>query len=100
MHAKQTLSIILRIPEDIRWVKDSNQIILLKEKDKENYFLQDVEAVIWSWLSCSYKYTKLVKMVSSLLLLSNEDSEILLSKIFNDWLALGIIEIIEEQPIG
>jgi hypothetical protein len=84
---------IYTCPEQIRWVKDSHQIILVDERQGKAFVLHGVEAAIWGWLSLRYAYPRLVKFVAVLLAVSATEAEQTLRATLQKWHAQGWLEV-------
>lgn len=91
---------VLVVPEHICWVQDANQILIVDERAKHTYSLQGIEAVLWSWLSCDYKFEKIMAMLAVLLNINREDTERFSSDVLKKWLESGILEMVQEHSVG
>jgi hypothetical protein len=87
-------------PEQLYWVKDNNQIILVDERQGKAFILQGAEAAIWGWLSLRYAYPKLVKFVAVLLAVSATEAEQTVRATLQKWHAQGLLEISGRKPDG
>jgi hypothetical protein len=87
--------VVLTCPDDIFWVKDVNQMIIVNRQSGETQILRGVEASVWGWLTLCYSYPKMVHLVSALLVVPSGEAEEQLVEILKKWLTAGLLEITE-----
>lgn len=91
------MSLVYACPDSVHWVKDADQVIVVNDQDGRTHALRGVEGAIWSWLSLSYSYPKLVRLVAALLALPANDAEQTLLDVLHGWHEAGLL-CIQEQP--
>ena len=79
----------------VAWVTDADCIIVVDGQGGEARVLRGAEAAVWSWLSLSYPYADLVRLLATQMAVSPADSDRRLRSILRDWRARGLLETAE-----
>jgi len=87
----KTKSSYVFCPDKWQYVQDTNSTILVHTTDQKTYTLHGFESSIWSWLTLNYSYRKLVKLLTALLEVSEEDAIVRLQAILLKWVEIGIV---------
>ncbi len=83
---------ILTCPENVRWVNDAGQILVIDEGRGVLHTLRGDEAAVWDWLALAYPYPALVEMLAALLALSPGEAAARLEAILAVWQTAGLLE--------
>jgi len=88
-------SVTYACPDSVRWVKDTDQVILLDEQTGRSHILQGMEAAIWGWLSLAYSYRRITPLVAALLAQPPAEAEQTLLATLERWQVVGWLEVRE-----
>ncbi len=83
----------LSSPIMVTWVKDRDHVLILEQSQEKIYRLIGVDAVVWGWLVSAYSYTKIVRLLSNLMVVSTSIAELHLQSIIRGWLRVGLLEL-------
>lgn len=84
---------VLTNPNPLYWVKDQDQIFIIDEHSQEIYRMHHLEALVWTWLTLAYSYSKIVELLTALLVISSAEAEQRLRIIFQTWKNAGILNV-------
>jgi len=79
-------------PAGVEWVKNSDGILVVHRNQNQSYHLTGIESVLWSWISLSYTYPRLVSMLAELAGISRLAAGRKLRQVLEDWRGKGILE--------
>lgn len=88
-----TSSVTYTCPASVRWIRDTNQVIVIDERQHRLFQFRGVEAEIWGLLSLRYPYPKTVSLVAALLNLSADAAERELCHVLARWHGMGLLGI-------
>ena len=90
----------LTCPPCVRWVKDSNQILIVDERVNTPTVLRDVEAAVWDWLMLGYNIPDVTELLAVLCNESPSLAETRLSGLLQGWLKSGLINWQDNKEHG
>ena len=79
-------------PAGVEWVKNTDGILVVQGNQGRSYLLTGLESALWSWMSLSYPYPRLVSMLAELAGISRLAAGRKLMQILEDWRGKGILE--------
>ena len=85
-------SVVFAGSEVIQWVQDAGHVIVVDERRGEVHVLSGAEATVWGWLTLTYPYPKLIRLLAALLRLPLDEAEQRLVAILQNWRAAGLLE--------
>lgn len=77
--------------DDIFWVKDIGQIILVAEAQHRAFFLRGLEEAIWNCLILGHGQRQTQRQISLLLNVTDLVAEETLLRILDSWVGMGIL---------
>jgi hypothetical protein len=75
-------------PEEIHWVIDTNQTVVINQHNGNYAVLSGLEGVIWSWLTLNYSYDTLLNLTNGL---DQPNAEQLLHTTLQKWVRAGLL---------
>ena len=86
-------STFLCSPDAVDWVKDLDQVLIIDRRRRVSYLLRDEEAVVWGWLASAYSYSKIVRMLESLIAVSSSQAEDHLRGFIQKWCLADLLKL-------
>lgn len=87
---------IYQCQDDILWVKDRKQVIVISERRRRYFLLRGLEAAIWGWLIMGCHGRQLHQQVSLFLNTNETDAHTRIAQVMMDWVSKGILQKAEE----
>ena len=84
---------IYRVSDNIRWVQDANQVIVVDDHRRCFVILRAAEATIWGWLTLNYPYARLLAAVGALWTLSQAEADQRLRALLQRWSESGLLAV-------
>lgn len=75
----------------LRWVKDSNQVLIVDDRLNTSITLYGVESTVWDWLMLGYNLSDLIDLLSVLCHESHAQAETWLVGLLQGWVKSGLI---------
>jgi len=82
-------------PAGVEWVKNTDGILVINRNQSQSYLLMGLESAVWSWMSLSYTYPRLVGMLSELEGISRQEAGQKLKRLLEAWRVIDILEVRE-----
>ena len=74
--------------EELHWVIDTNQTVIINQRNGDYTILSGLEGVIWSWLTLNYSYDTLLNLTNGL---DQPNAEQLLNTTLQKWVQAGLL---------
>jgi hypothetical protein len=84
----------------VRWVKDSNQILIVDEQVNTPTVLRGVEAAVWDWLMLGYNLPDVTELLAVLCNESQSLAETRLCGLLQGWLKSGLLNRQDNKEHG
>jgi len=92
-NATQKRNILLT--SDIYWARDLDRTILVNDQSGRSFNLRGLEAIVWSWLTLGFPYSKIASLLSTILESPISEAEFRLNIILRQWVENGLLTIEE-----
>jgi len=92
-NAMQERKILLT--SDLHWARDLDRTILVSDESGRSFILRGLEAIVWSWLTLAFPYSKIASLLSTILESPISEAEFRLNVILRQWVENGLLTIEE-----
>ena len=75
------------------WAFSGHQVIVVDELEQQHHVLDQWQAAVWNWLSLSYSFTRIRRLLASFLAVSQPEAEERLRFLLQQWQAAGLLQI-------
>ena len=78
-------AIVYSCPACVRWVRDTDQVVLVDEQRHCSQVLRGDEAMLWDWLALGYSYGTLLRQSAAVWETPEQEAACILAEYLASW---------------
>lgn len=86
--------------QDLRWVSDTERVVIIMPPEQEKYILKETPAVLWQLLQSGLTREQILRNLSALRGSPAEETTFWMESVLNNWAEIGLIQYRDCEEIN